>query len=390
MQRSELRIVSFPRKREPSVVVFNTLDPRLRGDDDHRMTSTIFERARRENRYVLLDLDAVWCHWCHVMDRTTYRNPKVVQLIGSQFIAVNVDQDSHPALSRRYEEYGWLATVVFGPDGTEIAKRRGYLKPEIMLSYLEAVLADPSPVRYRDSEPVREFASSPLLAERLRTELEARHLIKGQHSAGYFALSDAARVKRGVPAVDKNRYARKNGWMIYALATFHAATGDATALAQAIRAAHWVLAKRALPGGGFAHGERDRGGTVPRRHRRDGPRLSCPVPGHGRTRMAAARRSGRRLHRAALRQRRCGRLSEHAENRKRGAARTTAGRRERRGRAPEHPTRAPDRKTRISKTRRSCDATARWIGWPCSSRPRGATAIGIMASWCPMPHCVRR
>lgn len=231
-----------------------------RGDIDRQAWSeTTFERARRENRFVLLDLEAVWCHWCHVMDRTTYRNPKVVQVIGSQFIAVKVDQDSHPALSRRYEEYGWPATVVFGPDGTEIAKRRGYLKPDIMLSYLEAVLADPSPVRYRDSEPVREFASSPLLAERLRTELEARHLIKGQHSAGYFALRDAARVKRGVPAVDKNRYARKNGWMIYALATFHAATGDATALAQAIRAAHWVLAKRALPGGGFAHGERDRG-----------------------------------------------------------------------------------------------------------------------------------
>ncbi len=377
------------------------------GIDWQGWSETIFERARRDNRFVLLDLEAVWCHWCHVMDRTTYRDPLVVALIAERFIAVKVDQDSNPALSRRYEEYGWPATVVFGPDGTEIAKRRGYLKPDIMLSYLQHVLADPSPVRYRDSEPVREFASSPLLEPSLRTELENRHrqshdfkrggfdqdhkfldrdtveynlfraregdkraammarqtldgalalidpawggmyqystdgdwrhphfekimqvqadalrlyalawaqfkhppyraaaerirsyvarfltsddgafytsqdadLVKGQHSGGYFALGDAARVKRGLPAVDKNRYARENGWMIHALATLHAASGDATALAQAIRAARWVLAHRALaptpdpppsageaedgglrPKVGFAHGERDRGG----------------------------------------------------------------------------------------------------------------------------------
>jgi len=58
----------------------------------------IFEQARRENRFVLLDLDAVWCHWCHVMDEITYRDPKVIELIKARYLAVRVDQDSRPDL----------------------------------------------------------------------------------------------------------------------------------------------------------------------------------------------------------------------------------------------------------------------------------------------------
>ena len=351
-------------------------------------SDAVFERARRENRLVLLDLEAIWCHWCHVMDGTTYRDARIVKLIAERYIAVKVDQDSHPELSRRYEEYGWPATVVFTAGGKEIAKRRGYLDPEVMLSYLEHIVRDPSPVRYRDSEPVREFTSSPLLAPEVRAELEKRHLdahdrrrggfdaehkfldrdtveyqlfrareddapaarmarqtldgalalidpawggmyqysthrdwrhphfekimqiqadalrlyalasvqfkapkyraaaerirgyaarfltspdgafytsqdadlVKGEHSAAYFALGDAARLKRGIPAVDRNVYARENGWMIHALATLHAATGDQPSLDLALRAARQVIERRGLPDGGFRHGERDNGG----------------------------------------------------------------------------------------------------------------------------------
>jgi len=56
-------------------------------------SDSVFERAARENRFVLLDLEAVWCHWCHVMDEVTYSDPKVVELIKSRYIAVRVDQD---------------------------------------------------------------------------------------------------------------------------------------------------------------------------------------------------------------------------------------------------------------------------------------------------------
>ena len=48
----------------------------------------IFAQAKKQNRFVLLDLGAVWCHWCHVMEEITYRDPKVIALINSKYIPV--------------------------------------------------------------------------------------------------------------------------------------------------------------------------------------------------------------------------------------------------------------------------------------------------------------
>ena len=66
----------------------------------------VFKQAAAQHKLVLLDLEAVWCHWCHVMDDTTYSDPRVIALIRSKYIAVRVDQDSRPDLANRYEDYG--------------------------------------------------------------------------------------------------------------------------------------------------------------------------------------------------------------------------------------------------------------------------------------------
>jgi len=107
--------------------------------------ASVFAQAKREHKFVLLDLHAVWCHWCHVMDETTYADPRVIGLMQSRYIAVSVDADARPDLANRYEDYGWPATVVFNADGGEIVKRRGYLPPEQMASMLQAIIDDPSP-----------------------------------------------------------------------------------------------------------------------------------------------------------------------------------------------------------------------------------------------------
>ena len=111
----------------------------------HPWSEAVFEQAKRENRFVLLDLGAVWCHWCHVMEEITYRDPEVVRLIRSRYIAVQVDQDSRPDLSNRYEDYGWPATIVFDANGGEIVKRQGYIPPRPMASMLQAIIDDPTP-----------------------------------------------------------------------------------------------------------------------------------------------------------------------------------------------------------------------------------------------------
>src|SRR5260370_1124472 len=76
-------------------------------------TDDPFTRAEKEKKLVVLDLEAVWCHWCHVMDEKTYGDARVIQLMNEKVIAVKVDQDSRPDLSNRYEDYGWPATIVF-------------------------------------------------------------------------------------------------------------------------------------------------------------------------------------------------------------------------------------------------------------------------------------
>src|SRR5271155_3545401 len=102
----------------------------------------VFAQAKRENKFVLLDLEAVWCHWCHVMDETTYSDERVQKLLQGKYLAVKVDQDSRPDLSNRYEDYGWPATVVFSADGQEIIKRQGYLEPKQFASILQAIIDD--------------------------------------------------------------------------------------------------------------------------------------------------------------------------------------------------------------------------------------------------------
>ncbi len=353
----------------------------------HPWSEAVFERAKKDNRFVLLDLGAVWCHWCHVMEEITYRDPEVIKLIGERYIAVSVDQDSRPDLSNRYEDYGWPATIVFDADGNEIVKRQGYIPPRPMASMLQAIIDDPTPgPSVVPEEEIVPASSASLSAESVQglrarlidaydpkslgwgtvhkfldwnlveycmsatprggsddgfermaretlgaqrnlidpvwggvyqysTDGDWKHphyekllqfqaenlriyaaayarwgdpeylkdakqicrymkdfltspdgvfytsqdadLVPGEHSEEFFALNDDARRKKGVPRVDTHVYARENGWVIQALATLYAVTGEKEYLDDAVRAANWIIARRALPGGGFSHDEKD-------------------------------------------------------------------------------------------------------------------------------------
>jgi uncharacterized protein YyaL (SSP411 family) len=131
----------------------------------------VFSDAKRTHRFVLLDLEAVWCHWCHVMDANTYSDPKVIKLLQSRYIVVKVDQDSGPDLSNRYEDYGWPATVVFDGSGHEIVKRQGYLAPDEMASMLQAIIDDPSPGPSVQAAPTLKIPANAVLSAPARKRL---------------------------------------------------------------------------------------------------------------------------------------------------------------------------------------------------------------------------
>jgi hypothetical protein len=131
-----------------------------------------FETAAREHKLVLIDLGAVWCHWCHVMDEVTYRDPAVERLIADHYVAIRVDQDQRPDLAQRYEDYGWPATIVLRPDGTELAKRRGYLPPKRMASMLQAIVVDPTPgPSVVEDEPFRSTGATELSKDQVEALL---------------------------------------------------------------------------------------------------------------------------------------------------------------------------------------------------------------------------
>ncbi|MDR3738290.1 MAG: thioredoxin domain-containing protein, partial [Terracidiphilus sp.] len=91
----------------------------------HEWGSEAFALAKSEDKPILLDIGAVWCHWCHVMDRESYESPEIAAILNEHFIAVKVDRDERPDVDARYQaavaaisgQGGWPLTVFLTPDG---------------------------------------------------------------------------------------------------------------------------------------------------------------------------------------------------------------------------------------------------------------------------------
>ncbi len=107
-----------------------------------------FERAATEKKFVIVSLQSWWCPWCHVMNKDTWANAEVRAVLKDHFIPVFVDQDARPDISQRYDRWGWPATIVFGSDGSEIVKLRGFYSPQFLIPILKETIKDPSPVDY--------------------------------------------------------------------------------------------------------------------------------------------------------------------------------------------------------------------------------------------------
>ena len=84
-----------------------------------------FALAQREQKPILLDIGAVWCHWCHVMDRESYENAETAAILNEHYVAIKVDRDERPDVDSRYQsavqalagQGGWPLTVILTPEG---------------------------------------------------------------------------------------------------------------------------------------------------------------------------------------------------------------------------------------------------------------------------------
>ena len=115
-----------------------------------------FAEAQTKDKPILLSISAVWCHWCHVMDETSYSDPQVIAGVNERFVPIRVDNDERPDVNRRYNMGGWPTTAFLTPDG-EIIHGGTYVPPEQMRSYLTQVADVWRDKRAELAERVREI-----------------------------------------------------------------------------------------------------------------------------------------------------------------------------------------------------------------------------------------
>ena len=91
----------------------------------HPWGEEAFARAQAEDKPILLDIGAVWCHWCHVMDRESYENAELAAILNEHFVAIKVDRDERPDVDARYQaavsaisgQGGWPLTAFLTSTG---------------------------------------------------------------------------------------------------------------------------------------------------------------------------------------------------------------------------------------------------------------------------------
>lgn len=123
-----------------------------------------FERAQRENKPILLSISAVWCHWCHVMDETSYSDEAIIAAIRERYVPVRVDNDRRPDVNARYNQGGWPTTAFLTPDGALLAGAT-YLPPDQLLQALDRISAFYHANREQIEERASEIRSAPRSGE---------------------------------------------------------------------------------------------------------------------------------------------------------------------------------------------------------------------------------
>ena len=135
-----------------------------------------FAEAKAQDKPILLDIGAVWCHWCHVMDdgipgdpvhTGTYSNPEVQRRIQENFIPIKVDNDRRPDINARYNMGGWPTTAFLTPDGDTLYGET-YVPPSRMIGLLDYI-AD----IYRNQRDDVAAQTAQMRAQRAASEQEA-------------------------------------------------------------------------------------------------------------------------------------------------------------------------------------------------------------------------
>ncbi len=162
--------------------------------DWHEWNDEAFARARAEDKPILLDIGAVWCHWCHVIDRESYENSAISKIINEHFVAIKVDRDERPDVDSRYQsaisaisgQGGWPLTGFLLPDGKPFFGGT-YFPPEDQMGrpgFRRVLLAVADSFKNRRPELIR-------AAESLSDAVAQAETFTGAHGAFDAAVVDS-------------------------------------------------------------------------------------------------------------------------------------------------------------------------------------------------------
>jgi uncharacterized protein YyaL (SSP411 family) len=168
----------------------------------------VLQRAKRENKLILLSSGYFSCYWCHVMQRESYKDSGVADALNGFFIPVKIDRELEPALDKRLMNYaqatlkrgGWPLNVFLSPDGLPVYATLYQPQPQFLglLTRLISVwqeqsesirklaLAEDTPLSFPDSEPVLKAS----LVSSLRTLAVQSIMARGDEIQGGFGQSN--------------------------------------------------------------------------------------------------------------------------------------------------------------------------------------------------------
>ncbi len=95
------------------------------------------KKAQKENKLILMDIYAQWCHWCNVIENTTYRDKSVISIIEKNYVPVRVDAEKYPDINKKYNQGGLPTTVILTSKGEILWGSGRYIPPEDMVKLLK-------------------------------------------------------------------------------------------------------------------------------------------------------------------------------------------------------------------------------------------------------------
>ncbi len=142
-------------------------------------TIAAFDLAKTQDKIILVNVGMEGCAACERMERLTYADPAVIQLINEHFIPIAVDSEARPDIGERYSDWAWPATIFLAPDTTQVLAVRGNRVPRNFIPILEDLIKkqvagalEPDPKSPYSAPPQPQETELTLIRDSVRKQLD--------------------------------------------------------------------------------------------------------------------------------------------------------------------------------------------------------------------------